>query len=476
MRNYRSLTGPLVLIIVGIIFLIHSIVPNYPIGEFLSRCWPYLLIGWGVLQAIEVCVRFAFNKPFPVNGLSGGAWLVVVLVSIAGLTSFEMRRFDMRRPDNWWRRTGFMHGIEAFGQEHEYSVSPLQRPVSKSPRLIIESFRGDAKITGIQGNEVTVAGHKMVRAFDDGEADRTNTQTPVDIVTNGNTVVIRCNQDKASPRTQISTNLDISVPRDASVEVTGTLGDFDMSALTGSVDVSSENAGVRLEDIGGAVKIDTRRSDLIRCNNVRGSVDVRGHGRDVELTKIAGQVTIGGSFLGDIALRELAKPVRVENMRTEFAVQQVPGEIRLDRGNVSMQNIIGPTRLTTRATDVTLENFTERLEVNVDKGDVELSPGRLPLGQMVVNTKSGNIELAVPQAATFAIDASTERGEIANDFGDGLKQYSDGKGAKLDGTVGSGPDLRLSTKRGRIIVRKSSGSPSTVAANAPGSALATAQQ
>jgi DUF4097 and DUF4098 domain-containing protein YvlB len=476
MRTSRSLTGPLVLIVIGIVFLIHSIAPSYRIGEVLSQYWPYLLIGWGVLQLIEVCLRFSLNKPFPVNGLSGGAWLLVVLVSIAGLLSFEARRFDLRRPDNWWRHAGLMRGIEAFGQEHEFSVTPVQKSVGKSPRLIIENFRGDAKITGTQGDELTLAGHKVVRAFDDGEADRTNTQTPVDVVTNGNTIIIRCNQDKASPRTQISTNLDISVPRDASLEVTGILGDFDVSALTGSVDISSENAGVRLQDIGGAVKVDTRRSDLIRCNNIKGSVDVRGHGRDVELTKIAGQVTIGGSFLGDIALRELAKPVRVENVRTEFAVQQVPGEIRLDRGSVSMQNIVGPTRLTTRATDVTLENFTDRLEVNVDKGDVELSPGRVPLGQMIVNTRSGNIELAVPQAANFAINATTDKGEIANDFGDGLRQYSDGRGAKLDGSVGTGPDLRLSTKRGRIIVRKSSTSPSTVAASSPSSTLAAAAQ
>ncbi len=245
------------------------------------------------------------------------------------------------------------------------------------------------------------------------------------------------------------------------MEVTGTTGDFDISGLSGSVDVSSENSGIRLQDIDGAVKIDTRRSDLIRCNNVNGTVDLRGHGTDIELTKIAGQVTVNGSYTGSVALRDLAKAVRVENSRTEFDVQGVPGEIRIDRGSVNMQNVVGPTRLTTRVNDVSLTNFTEGLELSVDKGDVELNPGRVPLGRMIVHARSGNIELAIPQAAAFAISAITDHGDVSNDFGEALKSSSEGRGARLSGTVGSGPEVKLATERGRITVRKASTSGTT---------------
>ena len=254
----------------------------------------------------------------------------------------------------------------------------------------------------------------------------------------------------------MTTNLDISVPKGASVEATGTKGDFDVSSLAGDVDISSENAGIRLQDLGGSVKLDTRRSDLIRCTNVRGTVDLRGHGTDVELTKIAQPVTMSGSYGGSISLHELAKSVKVENLRTEFNVQQVPGEIRLERGSVNMENVIGPIRLTTRTTDVTLDNFTEGLDLSADRGDIELRPGRLPLGRMSVHTGSGNIELTLPQRAGFAIKASTEHGEIENEFG-GLQERPDGHGVKLEGLVGDGPDVSLVTNRGRISVRKTTG-------------------
>ncbi len=456
MRSYGSLTGPLVLILIGVFFLIHALSPNFQIGELLAAYWPYFLIAWGVLQLLEVCFRFATARPLPVNGVSSGAWLLVVFICLGGMVMSEVRR-----PDNWWRLAGFQKGIQAFGEEHEYSLDPLQKPAGKSPHVVIESFRGDAKIVGTDDEQqVTVSGHKVIRAFDEGEASRTNAQTPVELLVQGNTVIVRCHQDRAHARTSISTDLEISVPKGASLEATGTTGDFDISALAGDVDVSSENAGVRLQNVGGSVKIDTRRSDLIRCTDVSGALDLRGHGADVELTKIAGPVMLSGSYSGSISLRNLAKPIKVANMRTELDVQQVPGEIRLERGSLSMQNVIGPTRLTASATDVSLENFTNGLELTVDRGDIELRPGHIPLGRMSVRTRSGNIELALPQAAAFAMTASTEHGDISNEFGDALKEVAEGRGARLQGSVGAGPDLSLVTQRGKITVRKTSGAES----------------
>ena len=456
MRPRTSFTGPIVLIAVGVVFLIHSLSPQFQIGELLSRYWPYLLIGWGTLQFLEVCVRFVTNRPLPPNGISGLGWFAVVVVCLVGFSAFQVRQASP-----WVRWAGFERGIRAFGQEHEFSISPIQQAVGRNPRLIIESFRGDAKITGVDGQEMTVGGHKLISAFDQGELGRANDQTPVTLTVQGNTVVLRSNQGKAPSRVHLATDLDISVPKGTSVEITGTTGDFDISGLSGSVDVSSENSGIRLQDIDGAVKVDTRRSDLIRCNNVKGTVDLRGHGTDIELTKIAGQVTISGSYTGSVALRDLAKAVRVETWRTTFDVQGVPGEIRIDRGSVNMQNVVGPTRLTTRVNDVSLSNFTGGLELSVDKGDVELNPGRLPLGRMIVHARSGNIELAIPQSAAFAMSAITDHGDVSNDFGDALKSSSEGRGAQLSGTVGSGPEVRLATERGRITVRKANTSGTT---------------
>lgn len=460
MRPRASITGPLILIAIGALFLIHALRPEFHVGEIFAQYWPFLLIAWGVIALLEICVLALRRAPLPANGISGGGWLVVVLIAIAGLITFEVRR-----PDTWWRRAGWEQGVQAFGEEHDYSVSSLRRPVGRAPQIVIETFRGDAKITAANGAELTLNGHKTVRAFDSQEADRANTATPVEIIVEGNTVTIRCNQDKAAGRAPVTTDLELSVPKNASLRASGSLGDFDITGLGGKIELSSDNAGVRLDNIGGNVSIDTRNSDLVRCTNVAGTVDLRGKGEDVELSKIAGQVTIAGDYTGTVSVRELAKPSRIDNMHTQLDVQQVPGEIRLDRGSLDAENVIGPVKLNTHATDVTFDGFSSPLELNVEKGDVNLRPGRLPLANIAAHTHSGNIELTVPEGASFSISAVTNHGEIDNGFGDVLSEHSDGRGAKLEGSVGAGASaaLKIATDRGSVAIRKSS--PATTSGN-----------
>jgi DUF4097 and DUF4098 domain-containing protein YvlB len=177
----------------------------------------------------------------------------------------------------------------------------------------------------------------------------------------------------------------------------------------------------------------------------------------VELLKITGQVTVSGDYTGTVSLRELSKPVRLASMRTRLDAEQVPGEIRMDRGSLTGQNVIGPVHLVTHSTDVTLDGFTEALELNVDRGDIELRPQSTPLSKITVHNRSGNIELALPQSASFALNAITNNGDIDNQFGESLKESSQGRGAKLEGGLGSGPDVNLTTQHGSITIRKATG-------------------
>ena len=50
--------------------------------------------------------------------------------------------------------------MQAFGEEHDYPVDTVQKTVGKTPHLVIENFRGDAKIAGADGTELTITGHK----------------------------------------------------------------------------------------------------------------------------------------------------------------------------------------------------------------------------------------------------------------------------------------------------------------------------
>ena len=79
----------------------------------------------------------------------------------------------------------------------------------------------------------------------------------------------------------------LSFPQGSSIEAHGRYGDFDIQGINGNVNINSDNAGVRLENLGGNVQIDTRASDTIRAVDVKGSVELKGRGDDVELRNIA---------------------------------------------------------------------------------------------------------------------------------------------------------------------------------------------
>ncbi len=453
-----SLIGPLVLILLGGLFLLNNLRPDLPLLEILGRYWPFLLIGWGVLRLLEILVWAARSKPLPAAGISGGEWTLIVLIALVGGGLYLSQRVASK----WPHGRISLRGIEVFGESYDFPLA-AQKSVGKTPRVVIENFRGNTRVVGGAADEVKVSGRKTIRAYNQSEANTANQQSPLEILMQGDRIVVRTNQDRVSGEQRVSSDLDITVPRGATVEAHGRYGDFDINDITGSVEVDSDNAGVRVNNIGGSVRFDLRRSDVARAVNVKGSVDIKGgRGQDIELENIEGQVTIGGSFSGDQQFRNLSKPLRFDNSQTELAVEKLPGQIRMALGQVNAENLMGPVRLKTRSRDVSITDFTQSLEIDVERGDIEIRPVRVPLSKIEVETRSGNIEMALPSGARFNLTAVAKRGDVENEYGEPLRVAGDRSGDKdhgatLAGAVGSGPSLKLTTGRGTITVRKSTG-------------------
>ncbi|MBM3797603.1 MAG: DUF4097 domain-containing protein [Acidobacteria bacterium] len=117
--------------------------------------------------------------------------------------------------------------------------------------------------------------------------------------------------------------------------------------------------------------------------------------------------------------------------------------------------------------DVQLSNFTSSLEVSVDRGDLEIRPGRLPLEKIDAKTRAGNISVSLPEVSKFTMDAVTERGEADNSWGEPLRQDRREKGGRIEGGVGTGgAAIVLRTDRGRVSVDKGNTATAPVAPDA----------
>jgi DUF4097 and DUF4098 domain-containing protein YvlB len=447
-----SVIGPLILIGFGVLFLFRNLWPEIPLVDFISRFWPFLLIGWGAIRLIEVLVWSTTGRPLPRNGVSGGEWMLVFLICVVGATMYTAHNYSS------WFPTG--HALRRIvvnmGESYDYTLAPVEKPCAKNCRIVIESFRGNAKITGsADATTVKASGQETVRSFQQTDADSANKQTPLELIQQDGQIIVRTNQDKVNDRVQPSADLDITVPPGSSIEAHGRYGDFDVQSVSGNVDINSDNAGVRLESIGGNVHIDTRASDTIRAVDIKGSLELKGRGDDVELQNVAGLVTVNGVYVGEIQLRNLAQPLRWEDAQNSLSFEKLPGQVRLTRGELAGSNIVGPVRFKGRSSDVQLSDFTQSLDLTLDRGDIDLKPGK-DLPKMEVHTRSGDITLALPPGSKFDLRATTDRGDAENEYGEPLREEESGRGNIIQGNTGGGPELHLETGRGSITVRKAS--------------------
>jgi len=455
-----SFVAPILLIVIGGLFLARNIYPEIPLLDWVSRYWPVILILWGLLRIVEIVYWAARSKPLPAHGISSGEWVLIVFLCLFGASLHAVRGFS-----NWWPdHMVQLNGLGFLGGERfEYPVS-AEKACSHTPHIVLEDFRGDAKINGVDAgaDEVKVSGHKTIRSMDQAQADKSNQAAPLEISGDASNIVIRVREDRGQRFERISATLEINLPKGASIEVHGRTGDLEINDIAGSVAITSDNAGVRLRNIGGPARVELSRSDVVHMSGVKGDVEIKGHGSDVELEDIAGSVSVDGAYNGTIELRKIAKPLRFRGPRTNLSMEAVPGEVSMSLGDFNGSKLTGPTHLTRQSSDVEINDFSGPLDVSIERGDLHLTPG-LPMGSIQAHVRSGDIRLSLPAGAQFSLNASTNNGSISNPFDGGFKMEASGRRGNLRGAVGAGPSIELETQRGNITVQKAV----TASINAP---------
>jgi DUF4097 and DUF4098 domain-containing protein YvlB len=448
-----SIVGPVLLIGLGVLFLANNLRPDLNFFELVAQYWPFLLIAWGVLRLIEIAFLAIAKKTVPDRGLGGGEWVLVVFICLIGSGMFLFHHHI-----GWNPVRLRLQGIEMFGEAFDYNISEQKVACGKTPHVVIENFRGNSRIVGGDLDEIKVSGRKTVRAMRSEDATSADQRTQLEVVRQGDVITVRTNTDRSDTRMRVHADIDITVPKGASIEARGRYGDFDVSDITGALDVQSDNAALRAQNLGGNLKADIRRSDVIRATNVKGGVELRvtGQSDNLELENIEGPVTLNGSYF-EVDLRHLAQAVRFDGPQTDFRAERCDGQIHMTPTSFNADNIIGPVTLTnSRSKDVQITDATESLQVALDRGDIELRSSKLPLPKMDLRTRNGSVTLALPENAKFALKASTRRGEVHNEYGGPVQVEEGHNSGSLTASTG-GPEVVAATDRGDVTVRKATG-------------------
>jgi DUF4097 and DUF4098 domain-containing protein YvlB len=449
-RQRRSFAGPIVMIILGLGLLLANmgVLHWATLGIWFARYWPALIILWGVIKLVEY--KQAQSQGLQARGIGAGGVVLLIALIIFGLSASQAMRV------NWGAVRDNIDinddNFDWFGHSYNYD-DQMQQAFAADSNLHINSERGAVNVNTSEDNQIHVVIHKRIVGESQGDADKWNAGTKPLITTSDHTVTLNANTQGSGDH-HVTTDMDVSIPKNASVVIDARRGDVSVMGRNGDVEISNQRGDVVASDINGKVKLNVEHSSA-RVSQVSGDVSVDGgHVNDTSIEDIKGFVSLNGEFMEGVKLARIGKGVRFKSSRTDMEMGKLDGDLDLDSGDLRVSDLTGPVRLTTRSKDIRLSGVSGDVRLQDENGAVEIEMKKM--GSVQVDNRKGDVQLFLPDNAGFQVEARARGGEINSDFSE-LKIENREDSGSVAGTVrGGGPKVVVNNEHGTIEFHKGS--------------------
>jgi hypothetical protein len=438
----------LVLITVGVILLLHNY-RGLELGDVLLRWWPLALIFLGLIKIYDRTVASRSDDPGSAR-ITGGEILLVVgmLVLLSCVVAVDYGR----------RAIGGKLPIEISGDSYPFDLDVAPKPVPENARITVRGGHGDITVRATDVPEIRVAGKKNVHAWSENDASRRAGPISVEIIQNGDGYEIHPTGASAGD-SRITVDMEIQVPKKASVIVRNEKGDITVSDMATPVSITSANGDVEVRDTASDVNIEMHKGD-VKVSDTKGDIKISGKGTQVDVASATGSFTLDGEFYGPIRADKVAKGLRFISQRTDLTLTSLTGHMEVSSGNLEIVDAPGDIALRTNRYSVTIENATGKVKVDNRDGDVEMRFSAPPKADIDATNTNASISLTLPESASFNITADCHSCDIDSEFSaDTLKKTSVESGdSHLEGKYGSarGPKITLKTSYGTLSIKKTS--------------------
>ena len=431
-RYQRSLAGPIVLIVIGGLFLLRNFGIRLPIWHFFGHWWPLLLILWGVIKLMEHAN--ANRRGYRAAGIGAGSVLLLILVIILGLGAHYSSDVNWGGVRDQIQIDDDLGGM--FGNAYTFDDTIEQAfPAGGSLRIV--SDRGAITVQPSDSENIKVVVHKKLYANNQNDADKYNQGTKPMITVNGNSVLLNANTNGAGDH-GVTTDMDVYVPRNAALDIASRRGDLNITERKGDVKVSGQRGDVALNDVDGAVKVNLEKGS-VRVTKIVGDVDIDGRIDEANVDDVNGSVQLSGDYFDAIHLAKITKNVSFKSSHSDLKLASVAGDLEISGDSLRGSDVAGPSKLVMRSKEVHLEGVSGDLDLESTNGDIEVrAANKLPVGRMTITGRKGDITLTLPSNAGFQIDATARKGDISSDFSNIKVDKEGGATSKATGTVGNG--------------------------------------
>lgn len=448
LRRRHSIFSGLLLIIVGALLLVATLHPTFSLGYAITHFWPVIIIVWGFSKLID---RYAQPTGAPPTALITGSelgliFLLVIVVFVVALVGWVHNR-----------RSGFANNFGDFGMfTQRYSEAKridVKQVGDPKSLFSISTPSGSINVHTGTGNELAVAGNAT--AGGDSEEAARNRMRNLDLTFDGPDGNYRIHPVNANGG-GISVDLDVQLPKPASVNAHTNHGDVTVAGIQGATTVSTRNGDVQVHDTGSGVTADIQNGDT-HIRNVAGPVNFSGRGGgDVEITDVQGNATLGGNVFGDVDLRNVAKGVHYSSPRANVQIGGPIGELKIDTSDVVLSRATGPITISARNQDMRLSQVQGQLNLTETHGDINVTFAEPPNAPITINDDAGDVTLNLPAQSNFSLYAQSNAGDITDDFAENPEHDDDHSPHVVNVAHGSGgPQIHIVTKYGDIHIGNS---------------------
>jgi len=439
-----SITGPVILISVGILalLLMTGRLDADAFWTLVERWWPMLLIGLGLVALAEWAIDLRRPNP-PARRFGGYVWLIILLVVICtGGAGWH----------HWWNPLRAEMGddndnfFNAFGApQHDLDQAILNTKIPANAQIEIQDPRGDISISAGDDSEIGVKAHQVAFANSDADASKIFDSQKAHVTVSGNAVLVKVDGNSSG-----RTNLVLTVPRSASVNVNTGRGGITVAGLNGNVDATVQHGDIETTAIQGYVHAHLSNNGDFAAHDIQGAVTVEGNGGDLTLSDIHGKVILQGDYTGDTHVERAEQGVHFHTSRTDLEIAKLPGDMSLDSDSLHATQVTGPIRVIAHAKDIEMSQVSGDTHIEDRDARVELEmAGSYPVD---VKNEKGDVEISLPIGASETVDAKTQNGDIVSDF---PLNISGDDNKTMTGNIGKGgPRLVLSTEHADIRLRK----------------------
>jgi DUF4097 and DUF4098 domain-containing protein YvlB len=442
----RSIFSGLLLIFLGVLFLLFRFDPELRLGHLIWRFWPVIIIIWGIAKLVDhLASRNTGERTTVLTGSEAGL-LILVIFCLAGVGLADWLR----------HRHDFNFNFHPFAERYSQSEALPATKIPPGAHITIQTAHGNVSVHVGGGNDLRVTVNKSTSDPHRSGADERMSAVKTIVEQSGNSFTVHATHEEDWEGT-IEADLDVEVPKTASVAVKADHGDITVAGVGGAVAANAGKGDIDVHDAGSDVSA-TLSSGNLRISDVAGNVRVDGRGSEVDVSDVAGDAAFNGEFFGPIRVRNVSKTTRYLSERSTLSLTHMTGRLELNAGGIEVSDVAGPVSVAAHNKDIEVENVSGPLELADSHGDITIRCARAPSAPISVTDESGEIALTLPAKSAFLISAVSQSGEVDSEFQDpSLQLVNDAKVGRLSGKVGAGgPKITIATTYGTISLRKGS--------------------